>query len=260
MKKLALVSAVILAFALQNATAQTLPGYLELLTTADDFNNAGTSTGNGSTVTVLSGFSLDNNNINGLNNSAAPGGAGTAGALAIQFPSGPTYNYSEWVAGVGISSWEEPLINAIDPGSIGSYNSYSSYGPGTLVAYSGNLSLTYSVPDNEGGSYFQLGITLNYDNNYGTFWTENPTYLGMVTVPGSILGPQSVYQATIPYTINATSLTYFQMGIAYNSDYDPVDPFVIDDIEVQAIPEPGTMALVGMGALGFAFLARRRRA
>jgi hypothetical protein len=69
-----------------------------------------------------------------------------------------------------------------------------------------------------------------------------------------------MYRTTIPYTITAGSanLGGLGFGIIVNSDYGSVMPFTVDNIQV--VPEPGTMALFGLGTLGFAFLARRRRA
>ena len=81
---------------------------------------------------------------------------------------------------------------------------------------------------------------------------------GSITSLGSVNG-QDTYQATIPYTINAGSLSGFTIGIWANEDYGSVLPFYVDSISVSVVPEPSTAALVGLGALGLALLRRRSR-
>src|ERR1017187_6684731 len=97
MKKLALLSAGILAFALQSASAQTTN---ILFTTANDWS---LWSGNGATVAVDPTFSSDNNTVNGLGNTG--GGTGTGnGSLAITRTTSGNFNE---IAQIGRASCRE---------------------------------------------------------------------------------------------------------------------------------------------------------
>lgn len=76
MKKLAMLSIGMLAFALQPANAQT-----SLFTTYDDFSAF--SAGWGAAPSAVNTFSTDASTINGIGNLTAPGAAGTSGSLLI---------------------------------------------------------------------------------------------------------------------------------------------------------------------------------
>jgi hypothetical protein len=241
MKKLAFLSAVILAFALQNASAQYTTNVL--FTTVNDFSLFSGSGGGNSTV-ATSAFDADGSTVNGLGNIG--GGTGTGGgSLQITWGSG---GYNEIV--VGPSQGSNPaFLSAIDPGSSGN----------TAVAYSGIIQMIYSLPTpTSGGTYFQAGVFFQYSGNgyYGPELSGSTSDLGYTDPYG-----QEVYQATIPYTITAGSFNGFGFGLFVNSNYAPaLFPFYVDDItSLTPVPEPGTMALVGMGTLAFGFLARRRR-
>jgi hypothetical protein len=243
MKKSLLLSIGIAAFILQNASAQYQTN--ALFTTANDWS---LWTGGGATVAVDTGFSSDNNTVNGLGNTG--GGTGTGnGSLAITLTTSSSFNE------IGVAPSEggnAAFLSAIDPGSSGN----------TSVAYSGTLHLTYSLPASgtyASGTYFQLGVQMQYAANgyYGPALWSTTTDL-LYTDPNG----NEVYQATIPYTINAGSFNGFGFGVMMNSDYTGLAfPIYVDQIEsVTPVPEPGTMALAGLGALGFAFIARRRAA
>jgi hypothetical protein len=141
------------------------------------------------------------------------------------------------------------FLQAIDPGSVPGYL-------GSLTAASGVMKLVYTLPDNGGGgggSYFDIGLGFNYDGFWGPFWKSSSTYLGTI-------GGLETYQATIPYSINATpSLTYFNVMVMWSSDYSPIFPWYVDRIELESVvPEPSTVTLLGLGALALVFRARRR--
>lgn len=55
------------------------------------------------------------------------------------------------------------------------------------------------------------------------------------------------------------SLSY-SAGMSYVKFYDEAgNPFNIDDVNIALVPEPGTLALLAMGAAGLAVRARKRR-
>ena len=196
-----------------------------LFTTQQDFSGWN----NSSIVTSSSAIDIDGNSTNGA---ASGGGAGTPGSLQAVWSSGAfDYFYGPGEQG-----------NAAFLAVMGT----SATGDGGFTAASGFIKVDYTKPPPGTGNYFQLGLVLNYSNNFGqTFGTEVDNGNGTFT-------------ATIPYTINAVSspqFTYFQLGLIYNSNYNTNTPFNIDNIRV--VPEPASMGLLGAGAL--ASLRRRQR-
>lgn len=242
MKKNVLFSIGILTLSLSPvAYAQTA----NLFTTFDDFSQW-TANG-GDSVTPDNGFSADGaTTINGAGNTTAAGGTGTSGSLSIQWtPSIGSFSFD--IANAPNEAANAAFQAAIDPGSTG----------GNAVNYAGNLYMDYSLPDNEGGSYFQLGMLLQYqgDGYFGFFFSSTATDLGFQDPNG-----EEVFQATIPYTITGGApFNGFGFAIAYNSDFSPALPFHIDDIFVP-VPEPSTFALIGLGLGGLAVLRRKRKA
>ena len=237
MKKLVLLSMGIVALALQPASAQT-----SLFTTADDFSQW-TANG-GDTIAADNTFSTDASSINGLGNTSAAGASGTSGSLLITWATA-TGSYND-VANAPSEGGNAAFLSAIDPGSSGNNS----------VAGAGNIYLDYSLPDNNAGSsgYFQVGVLLQYAANgyYGTFFPSSVTDLGFTDPYG-----EEVFRATIPYTITAGQFNGFGFGIMYNSNFAPALPFHVDNISVSAVPEPGTITLVGLGLAGL--VIRRRQ-
>jgi hypothetical protein len=151
---------------------------------------------------------------------------------------------------------------AIDPGSTAAFQA-PDFTAGATVVYVGTLTMVYTIPDNEGGNYFEPGIDLAYDGDgyYGTFFPDagNPVAPGSITYLGTVDGLAS-FQATVPYQVNAGTLNGFGLGIAYNSNYSPQQPFYVDDIEVGPIPEPTSLSLTALGVLTLWAIYKRKRA
>lgn len=201
-----------------------------LFNTYDDFTNGWTASG-GDLIQATNDWSLNGSTTNGLGNTNAPGATGaTSGSLLVYWSSIET---GFGTIAAGPNEQDNPaFLQAIAPG----YDTYTLASPG---AY-GNLYVTYSQPDNsQGGNYFQLGMALSYAGNGYSYWNNSiffpskTTDLNMQDNNG-----YEVYQATIPYNIQAGYLYGFTPYIFVNSNYQPTNGFRIDNISVSSAPTP----------------------
>jgi hypothetical protein len=222
-----------------------------LYTTTSDFAGwTANSPATSATPSVTYDYDGSTTNGNGNNpgNTGAsinPGGTSAGGSLALT-TTGMGYGTLAYSPGEAYST---SFMHTIDPGSLAAYSAESGYGNGTTTAYSGTMQITYTSPTITSGAYYQIGAFIKYDgHNY------NPVFPSSVADDGIVDGVQT-YTATIPYTIDAGSLSYCDFEIFSNSNSSAQTTFNIDDITV--LPEPASIGIVALGALG---LIRRRRA
>jgi subtilisin-like proprotein convertase family protein len=179
-----------------------------VFTTTNDFT--GWSTGSGFTnVAPTAAVSLDSGpsaETNGLGNLVAPGAAGTSGSLVLP-----------WVSGAFSVATESPNLSGnaavIDK-----------------VLHAQTISYDITIPTNNGGNYFQLGMTINCEGRFD--------YLS----PSVTLITNNIYRCTIdmsteaPALINQKALngggfSYFYIGFFYNSNYSPSgDVIYVDNV------------------------------
>jgi hypothetical protein len=237
-KKTMYLTGLLTASSVLIASAQT-----SLYSTTNDFGQFNSGAG-----AVSSLYYSVASTVNGIGNTSNPGGAGGVGSLQLASING--YN---WVTGGSLPGPTAAAFQDLSPGSARPYSAESSYGPGTMLPASGTISYDIYTGNLVGYSYYQFGIGLNYDNNYNfEFSSSTSTFTGA--------DGNSWTHVVIPYTTQATSLNYFGWGIIENSGGTGVggETIYVDNIQIQAVPEPGTMALAAMGG-GAALLFLRRR-
>lgn len=210
-----------------------------LFNTYDDFNAGWTASG-GDLVQATNGWSLNSSTTNGLGNTNAPGTTGaTSGSLLVYWSSVET-GYGTITAGP-VEQDNPAFLQAIAPG----YDTNTLASPG---AY-GNLYVDYSQPDNGGGgNYFQLGVALSYAGNGWNYWNNSIFFPSRVTdLNKQDSSGNEVYEATIPYNIQAGYLYGFTPYIFVNSNYQPTNGFYIGNISVSSAPPPILSASVNGG-------------
>lgn len=239
MKKLALLSIGMFAFALQPAAnAQT-----SLYTTTDDFAQFNGGAG----VTSSTYYSIADS-MNGVGNTSNPGGTGGIGSLQLASIDG--------FGTIPSGGFTDPTYAAFQDLSAGStrpYSSESGYGPGNMLPASGTISYDVYTGNLVGYGYYQFGFNLNYDGNYGQFFSSSTS-----TFTGA--DGNTWTHVVIPYTTSATALNYFGWGLMENSGGTGVggETIYVDNIQITPAPEPGTMALAGMGGAALLLFFRRR--
>jgi hypothetical protein len=192
-----------------------------LFTTQNDFTGW-TSDGAFNIVPVASP-DLDARVTNGLKSG---GGVGTPGSLQLDWNSGAFNN------------------NIRSPGLQGNAALVAALGS------SGIFEATYTKPTITGGTYFQLGIVLNYEGHFDQLGFTSEVDNGNGTFTGRV-----------PYTFDTSVLTggldYLQIGVLWNSDWQATSNFYVDNIRI--VPEPGTLLLTFAGGLGLLMHRRRGR-
>jgi hypothetical protein len=244
MKTLLTVSLLAGAFVLQCIPIHAASP-VTVYTTVEDFSTPASSGGwSGNTTAPSTAWANNGNNINGAAN-ASPGGTGTAGSIAIT-PTGGVLNWT-YFGELYIGNFATAR-QALDPGYIEA---------GAIFPEAqGTITMVYTLPDNAGGgagTYFSPMVGFNASWGWSLYGPGSTVALGIVN-------GKEAYQATFSYSIPANAGGWgVNLMLGANSDYAPIETFYYDDIivtDVVVVPEPGTMSLLGIGALGV-LLARR---
>jgi hypothetical protein len=108
------------------------------------------------------------------------------------------------------------------------------------------------------GTSLSVTFLAEYRHNYGGN-TLNVTVDGApLTINGSQFFSSSTDGSFTQFTTNAVALSSGQHVLAFNGFSQPDYTTFIDDVKLNVVPEPTTVALLGLGLLGFA--ASRRKA
>ncbi len=119
---------------------------------------------------------------------------------------------------------------------------------------------TFTTP----GTYLQLASFINTGSSFygstGTPSSYEPSLNGTQVASGSVFSGS----VTVPFTAfgtdaSAATETYFRLGLIINGNGSG---FNVDytDISISPVPEPTTLALAGLGAIGCLLMFRRRLA
>lgn len=234
MKKTMYLTGLLAVSAVLVASAQS-----SLYTTTNDFGQF-----NGGAGTVSSDYYSVSSTVNGIGNSSNPGGTGGVGSLQLTASGG----WGQWSAGSDFPGMTAAAFSALSLGSTRPWSPESGYGAGTMLASSGTMTF-----DLYGGNFTDWnwwGITLNYDGHFDTFFASTSS-----NFTGADGNTWTHY--VIPYTTSAASLSYFGMGIAFNTGSIANETFYVDNFQVAPVPEPSSMALAAMGGAALLFFRRR---
>ncbi len=128
-----------------------------------------------------------------------------------------------------------------------------------------NLSWTLgalSLPSNATNIGFFLQVLESDGNPTSLDFTLNGSALSSFTIPGNTVGQGLSFTLTSAEwaTLSAGGTLGLELNGASGWDL-AIDTFGVSyDVPVQAVPEPGSLALVGLALAGVAVAARRRKA
>lgn len=122
---------------------------------------------------------------------------------------------------------------------------------------------TASISTN--ATFLQLGIFVNTGSGY---YKQDYSTPNQISFNGTQLASGQVFTGTVTENLgtmgisdaNAATETYFRLGLIENTTSGATGGVYFTDISVYAVPEPASLALLGLGAAAGAVFLRRRKA
>jgi hypothetical protein len=115
-----------------------------------------------------------------------------------------------------------------------------------------------------GATFLQFGTFVNTGSGY---YAQDYGSPNEVSLSGAQIASGQIFQGTVTINLAAVGYamppadTFFRLGLIENADSTSTGVGVyVTDISVSPIPEPSTLALAGLGAIGGLVLFRRRLA
>jgi hypothetical protein len=153
------------------------------------------------------------------------------------------------VSGVPASTFNSTLLAALE--NPANYEvTYNYYINTSTFTTSGTYLQLSSYVNTGGGFYGSPGTPSAYEPQFnGTQVASGSVFSGSVTIPFTAYGTDA----------SAATETYFRLGLILNGDGTGV---VVNysNISINPVPEPSTLALAGLGAMGGLLMIRRRHA
>jgi PEP-CTERM motif len=140
--------------------------------------------------------------------------------------------------------------------------------------YNGTTNAAFFVDDNANENLLQsvaLTAGVTYTLSFGLFATQsgaaNPFDFSLTSSVGNILSETNTEMNVLPvgqwngysYTFTAPTTMSYLLDFDFTSGATPAKDVLLADVNISAVPEPSTWAMMILGFFGVGFIAYRRK-